>query len=167
MTRKSGDRPLDELERRFQALRDQIRGSARGRPARVGDRSPGGLPGHRRAAGGREGSPPAEAPDCPAAADSPAPADTILRHVFSAIPDMLTVIDRDFNIIMTNWHESGMVPAGGPAGPAQVLPGLSSPGPPLQGLPCPKGLRQRSTSEDRKDQSPGRAKPGNSALFPS
>ena len=23
---------------------------------------------------------------------------------------MLTVIDRDFNIIMTNWHESGMVP---------------------------------------------------------
>ena len=55
-------------------------------------------------------SPPAEAPDCPEAADSPAPADTILRHVFSAIPDMLTVIDRDFNIIMSNWHESDMVP---------------------------------------------------------
>ena len=36
--------------------------------------------------------------------------DTILRHVFSAIPDLLTVIDRDFNIIMTNWHDSGVVP---------------------------------------------------------
>ena len=44
-------------------------------------------------------------------ADSPAPADAILRHVFSAIPDMLIVIDRDFNIIMSNWHEFDMVPA--------------------------------------------------------
>ena len=111
MTRKSGDRPLDELERRFQALRDQ-----------VGALPEAGRPGLKtalqevsqaiaalRTAGGCS---PAEAPDCPAAADSPAPADAILRHVFSAIPDMLAVIDRDFNLIMTNWHESAMVPEG-------------------------------------------------------
>jgi PAS domain S-box-containing protein len=41
---------------------------------------------------------------------SPYSSDSILRQVFSAIPDMLTVIDREFNIIMSNWHESGMVP---------------------------------------------------------
>ncbi len=50
-------------------------------------------------------------PDCPEAADTPYSCDTILHQVFSAIPDMLTVIDRDFNIIMSNWHESDMVPA--------------------------------------------------------
>ena len=41
---------------------------------------------------------------------TPDSCDTILRHVFSAIPDMLSVIDGDFNIIMSNWHESDMVP---------------------------------------------------------
>ena len=34
----------------------------------------------------------------------------MLRHVFNAIPDLLTVIDRDFNIIMSNWHGSDLVP---------------------------------------------------------
>ena len=110
MTRESDDRPLDLLERRFKALRDQL--AALPEAARPGletaiqevSQAIDAL----RAAGG---CPLAEAPDCPEAADAPASADTILRHVFSAIPDMLTVIDRDFRIIMSNWHDSGMVPA--------------------------------------------------------
>jgi two-component system, cell cycle sensor histidine kinase and response regulator CckA len=110
MTRESDDRPLDLLERRFKALRDQL--AALPEAARPGletaiqevSRAIDAL----RAAGG---CPPAEAPACPEAADAPASADTILRHVFSAIPDMLTVIDQDFHIIMSNWHDSGMVPA--------------------------------------------------------
>ena len=43
--------------------------------------------------------------------DTPYNCDTILRQVFSAIPDTLTVIDRDFNIVMSNWHEFDRVPA--------------------------------------------------------
>ncbi len=33
--------------------------------------------------------------------------ETLLRNVFESIPDLLTVHDRDFNIIMTNWHGLG------------------------------------------------------------
>jgi len=40
----------------------------------------------------------------------PSPWEAMLRRVFNAIPDMLNVIDRDFNIIMSNWHDSDMVP---------------------------------------------------------
>jgi two-component system, cell cycle sensor histidine kinase and response regulator CckA len=112
MTRKSGDRPLEELERRFEALRDQIEAlpeaSRPGLETALHEVSQAiAALGADREAGE---SPAAEAPDCPGAADSPALADAMLRHVFSAIPDMLTVIDRDFNIIMSNWHESAMVP---------------------------------------------------------
>ena len=34
----------------------------------------------------------------------------MLHHVFSAIPDLLTVIDRDFNIVLSNWHDHESVP---------------------------------------------------------
>ncbi len=110
MTRKSGDRPLDELERRFQALRDQ-----------VGDLPQAGRPGLEialqevsqaiaalradRAAG-----------KSPAAASSGGPVmsldqyETILHHIFNAIPDLLTVIDQDFNIITSNWYNQEHVP---------------------------------------------------------
>lgn len=37
-------------------------------------------------------------------AASPAPYETILSNIFNAIPDLVTVIDRDYNIVMTNWH---------------------------------------------------------------
>ena len=33
--------------------------------------------------------------------------ETLLRNVFASIPDLLTVHDRDFNIIMSNWHGLG------------------------------------------------------------
>ncbi len=33
--------------------------------------------------------------------------ETLLRNVFESIPDLLTVHDRDFNIIMSNWHGLG------------------------------------------------------------
>ena len=34
----------------------------------------------------------------------------MLHHVFNAIPDLLTVHDRDFNTIMSNWHGYESVP---------------------------------------------------------
>ena len=33
--------------------------------------------------------------------------ETLLRNVFESIPDLLSVHDRDFNIIMSNWHGLG------------------------------------------------------------
>ena len=33
--------------------------------------------------------------------------ETLLRNVFESIPDLLTVHDRDFNVIMSNWHGLG------------------------------------------------------------
>ena len=109
MTGKLGDQGLDTLERRFQALRDQLGAMPEAcRPeleTALQELS-------QAIAALREagGSPPAESPDGPEAADSTASADTILYNIFRAIPDLLTVIDRDFNIIMSNWRESDMVP---------------------------------------------------------
>ncbi len=34
----------------------------------------------------------------------------LLRSIFDSIPDLLTVHDRDFNIIMSNWHMEGYSP---------------------------------------------------------
>jgi two-component system, cell cycle sensor histidine kinase and response regulator CckA len=109
MTRKLLDQPLDLLEQRFQALRKRA----------------GGLPQASRqelepalqdlfqaiaALQAARGSLPAEAPDGPAEDVFPAPAEAIFQNIFSAIPDLLTVIDRDFNIVMSNWHDSALVP---------------------------------------------------------
>jgi PAS domain S-box-containing protein len=41
----------------------------------------------------------------------PNPCEAMLHHVFNAIPDLLTVHDRDFNTILSNWHGYDMVPA--------------------------------------------------------
>jgi PAS domain S-box-containing protein len=40
----------------------------------------------------------------------PGPCETILPHIFNAIPDLLTIHDRDFNTIMSNWHGYESVP---------------------------------------------------------
>ncbi|MGA9755048.1 MAG: PAS domain S-box protein [Desulfobaccales bacterium] len=139
MTRKLGDQPLDLLEQRFQALRDQAGGlSGNCRPELETallevSQAIAAVREARQAETGPQQDPP-DAPEPPASPasrdltvlippespdrmppgyqpeDTSYCCDTILRHVFSAIPDLLTVIDRDFNIIMTNWHDSGVVP---------------------------------------------------------
>jgi PAS domain S-box-containing protein len=120
MTGKLSDQGLDTLERRFQALRDQIGARPEAcRPELEGalqelsqaiaalraDREagesprpdpPGGREAQARQAGKKH------SPMDPAAYLGPC--ETILSHVFNAIPDLLTVHDRDFNIIMSNWH---------------------------------------------------------------
>ncbi len=161
MTRKSGDRPLDELERRFQALRDQV----------------GALPEARRP--GLEllsRSSPGPSPHC---GRTGRPGKARRQRLLTARPGRLPGARRHHSAPRLQRH-SGYArrhrpglqhhhdqlarvrhgAGGGPAGPAQVLPGFSSPGPPLQGLPRSQGLRHRSTPEDRKDQSPGRQNPG-------
>ena len=131
MTGKLGDQGLDTLERRFQALRDQLgampeacrpelegalqelsqaiaalRADREGRtPAGAG---PGGQPAH---AGGPSVDPPAATlPASPGQlpALGSGSCETILSHLFSAIPDLITIIDRDFNILMSNWHRPGV-----------------------------------------------------------
>jgi PAS domain S-box-containing protein len=101
MNRKSGDQPLDALERRFQALRDQVGALEACRPELEtalqelsqaiatlrADREP-------------EARPPTAIPNC----------ETILKHVFNAVPDLLTIHDRDFNTILSNWHGYESVP---------------------------------------------------------
>ena len=126
MTRKLCDRPLDELERRFQALRDQV--GARPEASRPGlevalqelsqaiaalraDREAGGSPrsdppGSREAQVGQGGE--SYSPVDPAAYSGPC--EGMLHHVFNAIPDLLTVHDRDFNTILSNWHGYESVP---------------------------------------------------------
>jgi two-component system cell cycle sensor histidine kinase/response regulator CckA len=142
MTRKLGDQALHTLERRFQALRDQIgalpeacRCELEG-PLQELSQAIASLRTNQKG-GAAETGPQPGAPDhpdvlpCPASADltatispgstDPMPAgsqpeatpyccDTILHQIFRAIPDLLIVIDRDFNIIMSNWHESDIVP---------------------------------------------------------
>lgn len=112
MTGKLGDQGLDTLERQFQALRDQIGAMPEGcRPELEGA-----LQELSQAiAALRQGQ---EAQDGPAAAihspmrpgTSPSPCETMLAHIFNAIPDLLTVHDRDFNTIMSNWHGYESVP---------------------------------------------------------
>ena len=36
--------------------------------------------------------------------------ETLLRHIFSAIPDLLTVHDRDLNVVLSNWHGHDLIP---------------------------------------------------------
>ena len=120
MTGKLYDQGLDTLERRFQALRDQLgampeacrpglegalQGLSQAIAALRADREAGESPqpdppGGREVQAGQVNENPS--PVDPAA--SLGPCESMLHHVFSAIPDLLTVHDRDFNTIMSNWH---------------------------------------------------------------
>ncbi len=132
MTGKLFDPHLDLLEQRFQALRDQIEALPEAcRPALEGalqelsraiaalrvDREAGrpaaAGPGVRQA---YEGGPSVDPPAAPLPAShdqlpalGPGSCETILSHLFSAIPDLITIIDRDFNIVMSNWHRPAVL----------------------------------------------------------
>jgi two-component system cell cycle sensor histidine kinase/response regulator CckA len=115
MIRKSLAQHLDTLEKRWQelqdkagvlpeacedleiALREVSLAIAAVRAAHeAGLTPPEEIPGGPEApAGGAPGEPPPE---------TPARCETILSNIFNAIPDQLSVIDRDFNIVMSNWH---------------------------------------------------------------
>jgi two-component system, cell cycle sensor histidine kinase and response regulator CckA len=110
MTRKLGDQGLDILERRFQALRDQIGAASEACQHEL----EGALQElslaiaalrKDRKAGESPGPDPHDRPAAPSS-----PCEAMLRHVFSAIPDLLTVHDRDFNTILSNWHGYESVP---------------------------------------------------------
>ena len=81
----------------------------------------------------------------------------MLHHVFNAIPDLLTIHDRDFNTILSNWHGYESVPEAERQA-AQVLPGLPSPGPPLRRLSCPGGLGHGPTRKVGKSIPDGRVR---------
>jgi two-component system, cell cycle sensor histidine kinase and response regulator CckA len=126
MTGKLGDQGLNTLEQRFQALRDQVGVMPETcRPeletalhelsqaiAALRTDCEAGANLRPDSAGGRE----AQAIH---AGKNPTPIDHVarlggceamLRHVFNAIPDLLTVHDRDFNTILSNWHGYESVP---------------------------------------------------------
>jgi two-component system, cell cycle sensor histidine kinase and response regulator CckA len=109
MTRKLGDRPLKTLERAVQSLGEQVRAlpeaSRRELAATLQEVS-------RAIAALRaaEGSPPTEIPGGREGELPLGRCETILQHIFSAIPDLLTVIDRDFNIVMSNWYAQDHIP---------------------------------------------------------
>jgi PAS domain S-box-containing protein len=116
MAKKRFDQPLDTLAWRFQALRDQAHSmsaasrkklepalrelaqaiAALGAPREAERRPPATSPGGQEAPAREVGSAPSAA--------RPGRNGTILQHVFNAIPDLLTVIDRDYNIVMSNWY---------------------------------------------------------------
>jgi PAS domain S-box-containing protein len=115
MAAKSMAHHLDTLEKRWQELQDKagvlheadedleialrevslaiaaVRGAHE-----AGLTPPAAIPGGQGAlAGGGPGGPPPE---------PQARCETILSNIFNAIPDMLTVIDRDHNVVMSNWR---------------------------------------------------------------
>ncbi|MCK9377164.1 MAG: PAS domain S-box protein [Syntrophobacterales bacterium] len=49
-------------------------------------------------------------PSSPGTADDATHFQTILSQIFAAIPDLLTVVDRDFNVVMSNWHGVDFIP---------------------------------------------------------
>jgi two-component system cell cycle sensor histidine kinase/response regulator CckA len=123
MAKKKFDQPLDSLERRFQALQDQAgrlpescrqelktacqkvsQALAALRGAREAEMPPpAAISGHQEA----QRRPKSESlwPLGPTAC--PDRCETILSHLFLAVPDLFNVIDRDFNILMSNWHGPG------------------------------------------------------------
>ncbi len=113
MTGKLSDQPLKTLEQRFQALRERASGlpETSRQKLETAFQELSQAIAALRAAGG---DPPVEIPGGPKASDGggpgepppagPVPCDTILSNIFNAIPDLLTVVDRDFNVIMANWH---------------------------------------------------------------
>ena len=167
MTGKLGDRPLDELERRFRALRDQIgaRPEAGGPELEIalqevsqaiaavreerqaGESLAAAPPGGREARGGPPG-------DLPSLMTPAAPPELLRNHS----PTTLQGYSRPAHHYRPGlqYRHEQLAPARSAgrdaARPAQMLPGLSSPGPPLRGLPRPESLRHRPTSEGGKDQ---------------
>jgi PAS domain S-box-containing protein len=126
MTGKLGYQGLDTLEQRFETLRDRIgampeacRSELEGAllelsqaiAALRADREAGGTPqpdapggqGAQAGEGGKKYSP----LDLEA---WPGPCEAMLHHVFNAVPDLLTIHDRDFNTILSNWHGHEFVP---------------------------------------------------------
>ena len=112
MAGKSDDHHLDTLEQRFQALRDRAGGLPEACRRQLDtalqevSQAIAALRQEREAGG----SPPAELLAPQETRPPPDRCDTILQHIFSAIPDLLTVVDQDFNIIISNWYHQEHVP---------------------------------------------------------
>jgi two-component system cell cycle sensor histidine kinase/response regulator CckA len=106
MTIKLKDQPLSTLERRFQALKDKAAGLPEACREELKtalqevSQAIAALRAAREAKlslmGGTPGGPPVQ--------EDPGRANTILDDVFCAIPNLLTIHDLDYNIVMSNWH---------------------------------------------------------------
>jgi two-component system cell cycle sensor histidine kinase/response regulator CckA len=112
MTRNLADQPLTTLARSFQALEDhaaRLPAACREElQAAFQEVSQAIAALHAAQEGGL--SLVAGTPGEPQVQEDPGGADTILRHVFRAIPDLLTIHDLDYHIIMSNWHGGVPVP---------------------------------------------------------
>ncbi len=109
MTRELTKQLLDDLERRFQQLRDR----AGAWPEACRQELEAELQGFSQdLAALRQAGPVPEPPDQggPGVQEASRRCDAILRHYFSAIPDVLAVIDSDFNIVMSNLNGPEFVP---------------------------------------------------------
>ena len=165
MTRKLCDQPLDLLERRFQALQERAaslpEASRQELETALQELS------QAIAALRAAGRPAGQGPGPPAASRAPGRCDTILQHVFDAIPDLLTVIDRDFNIIMSNWHGSRVVPEAArqasPSATGFTITGTAPARPAMSWRSSPPANLRR-LEKINPYRRPG---PGSSALFPS
>jgi two-component system, cell cycle sensor histidine kinase and response regulator CckA len=123
MAKKKFDQPLANLEERFQALQDQAGRLPQScqRELKHAFREVSRAIGALRAAREPKMRPTTEIPvsqEAPGRPKSdslwpvgltppPDRCETILNHLFLAIPDLFNIIDRDCHILMTNWHEPG------------------------------------------------------------
>ncbi len=109
MTRKLTEQRLDDLKQRVQKLRNR----AGAWPEACRQELEAELQGFSQdLAAWREAGPAPEPhdPGRPGGQEAPDRGDAILRHLFKAIPDVLTVIDSDFNVVMSNWQGPEYVP---------------------------------------------------------
>jgi two-component system cell cycle sensor histidine kinase/response regulator CckA len=123
MAKKKFDHPLAHLEERFQALQDQagrLPQSCR-QELKTAFQDVSQALAALRAAREPKMRPTAEIPvsqEAPGRPKSeslwplgltphPDRCETILNHLFLAIPDLFNVMDRDYNIVMSNWHGPG------------------------------------------------------------
>jgi two-component system cell cycle sensor histidine kinase/response regulator CckA len=123
MTRKISDQPLQTLEQRFQILRDKASGlpEASRKELETACQDLSQAIAALRAAREAEMRPAAEIPsrqEAPRHPESeslwplgptagPERCETILSHLFMAIPELFNIVDRDFHILMSNWHGPG------------------------------------------------------------
>ncbi len=112
MPRKLTDQPLATLEHCFQALKDKA-GSL---PEACRQELTTDFQKLAQAIAGLREDREAESrllkgtPDGPQVQEDLDQADTILRHVFRTIPDLLTILDLDYRVIMSNWHWHDFIP---------------------------------------------------------